>query len=49
MSVNKCYFTAFVIIVNINSFVAGYIPAYSNQVEYIFEAKFNFDTIDKQD
>lgn len=49
MSVNKFYFILFVILINVNSFVCGYVPACSNQVEFIFNAKFGFITTDQKD
>ena len=48
VSVNKLYLGTIVAILNIPGILVGYCTSYSNQVEFVLDEKFNFDTDDKQ-
>lgn len=48
LRVNKVYLCMFIFILNIPGFSLGYATCYSDQVEYIFDAKFGNDNTEKK-
>ena len=46
MSVNMPYLISMVCVINIQGILTGYSCSYSNQVQYIFDTKFGYKTIE---